>query len=357
MSKVVHVAVAVIVKDAHVLIAKRADDAHQGGLWEFPGGKVEAGESIVEALYREIQEELGLRIKDSRPLIKLEYHYPDKSVVLETRLVSSFAGKEYSFESHPDKKQYGLENQLVKWIPFRKLDDYQFPAANQAILNALNLPEQYLITPDCSAGMESVEQEEIKQFIKRFSQKVAENPLVQLRLPSHKLADSLIQNESSSQTLYQQLCRISEQKNALLLLNSSMLQDRLSEETFDLSERKWQQMALAAGIHLNSRHLYDDTFVTNYRQRFSNKKIAASCHSEKDIIQANKLGIDFIVLSPVQQTESHPEQEAMGWEAFESLVTMAEMPVYALGGMRSDDVSQAQEVGGQGIAAIRSLWQ
>ena len=94
-ANIVHVSVAVIVNNAQVLISRRAEHVHQGGLWEFPGGKIEADEAIEAALYREIQEELGLHIKSSRPLIKLLHHYPDKSVLLETRLVTEFTGRDY----------------------------------------------------------------------------------------------------------------------------------------------------------------------------------------------------------------------------------------------------------------------
>lgn len=138
MLKRIHVAVAVIRRaDGQILLAKRADQQHQGGLWEFPGGKVEAGESVTAALHRELQEELGIRVTAARPLIKVRHDYADKQVLLDVWEVSSFSGE-----------PHGAEGQPLAWVSPRQLPEYQFPAANQPIVQAARLPAQYLITPD-----------------------------------------------------------------------------------------------------------------------------------------------------------------------------------------------------------------
>src|SRR5690606_7572608 len=101
-SKLIHVAVGVIVNaDGKILIAKRPQTAHQGGLWEFPGGKVDAGETIEQALVRELREELAITVKDSRPLIQIRHHYPDKSVLLDVHKITRFEGNPIGNEGQP----------------------------------------------------------------------------------------------------------------------------------------------------------------------------------------------------------------------------------------------------------------
>jgi len=121
-----HVAVGVL-RDSSgsVLISRRHIDAHQGGLWEFPGGKVEPGEGVVEALRRELLEELGVHIADARPLLDVQHDYPDKAVRLDVWLVHEFSG---------DPR--GREGQAVLWVSPAELARYEFPAANAAIVAA-----------------------------------------------------------------------------------------------------------------------------------------------------------------------------------------------------------------------------
>ena len=124
---VVHVAVGVIVDDAcNVLITRRAQDSHQGGLWEFPGGKVEEGESLHAALARELSEELGIAIGTTRPLLEVRHDYGDKAVLLDVHLVNGFTGT-----------PRGLEQQPLEWVPAALLDQFSFPAANVPIVAAV----------------------------------------------------------------------------------------------------------------------------------------------------------------------------------------------------------------------------
>ena len=123
----VHVAVGVILDDlGRVLISRRAENAHQGGLWEFPGGKVESGESLPVALARELREELDIEIGASEPLLQIHHDYGDKAVLLDVHVVRSFTGQ-----------PRGLENQPLAWVDPDRLCDYPFPAANVPIIEAL----------------------------------------------------------------------------------------------------------------------------------------------------------------------------------------------------------------------------
>lgn len=124
--EIVHVAVGVIKKNNAIFICKRADEQHQGGLWEFPGGKVEAGESVFAALKRELIEEVGLTIHSSSQLMVIEHDYGDKCVKLDVHVVSNFSG-----EAH------GAEGQPSEWVAISELGDYDFPEANTDIIEKI----------------------------------------------------------------------------------------------------------------------------------------------------------------------------------------------------------------------------
>ncbi|MCL2917730.1 8-oxo-dGTP diphosphatase MutT [Shewanella litorisediminis] len=124
MTKRVHVAVGIIKKGASILLAKRHGHLHQGGKWEFPGGKVEAGETTSDALKRELREEVGLTIHSSLPYMEISHDYPDKQVLLDIHLVEDFSGD-----------AVGAEGQQIEWVTLQEIGQYQFPDANQPILD------------------------------------------------------------------------------------------------------------------------------------------------------------------------------------------------------------------------------
>ncbi|HAN26377.1 MAG TPA: 8-oxo-dGTP diphosphatase MutT [Haliea salexigens] len=123
----VHVAVGVLLDEqGNILISRRASAAHQGGLWEFPGGKVEPGESVERALARELREELGIGFAASQPLLLVPFNYGDKAVLLDVHLVTELAGE-----------ARGLEGQPLRWVSADELSRYEFPAANTPIVSAV----------------------------------------------------------------------------------------------------------------------------------------------------------------------------------------------------------------------------
>jgi 8-oxo-dGTP diphosphatase len=310
--KRVHVAAAVVSDDrGRVLIAQRPAHAHQGGLWEFPGGKLEQGESARQALQRELREELGINVGSARPLIQVRHDYPDKSVLLDVWLVEHFTGI-----------PAGREGQPLAWVALNGLAGYSFPAANIPIINALHLPDRYLITPDPGR--------DFSVFLAGLERSIEHGiSLVQLR--AKQLAE---EDYRQLAITVAGLCRSA---NVRLLLNCA---PHLVPELG------------AQGVHLTGRRLRE----LEKRPLDPGYLVAASCHSREDVNRAGRLGLDFIVVSPVRETASHPGSPAIGFGGLQSLCEAAVMPVYALGGMQEADIGTAWQCGAQGIASIRGLW-
>ena len=129
-------------RQGEVLITRRARHVHQGGLWEFPGGKLEHGETAQQALARELHEELGIQVLNSEPLIRIYHDYADKNILLDVWRV-----RKYSGEAH------GREGQPLQWVEPDRLSRFSFPEANLPIINAVGLPEQYLVTGEFNDGI------------------------------------------------------------------------------------------------------------------------------------------------------------------------------------------------------------
>ncbi len=305
-----HVAVGVIQQEGRVLITRRADDLHQGGKWEFPGGKVEAGESVQEALARELDEELGIIPQVIAPLIRIPWEYHDRHVLLDVWRVSQFTGTPHPREMQP-----------MSWVAADELEGLNFPDANRPIIRALNLPGQLLITPEPTHH---------KQFLSEL-EAVLRRGVIKLLLFRAKSLDP---------QKYQQMARA------------------ISE----LAASYNVQLMLRGGHHLEpvghdvGYHLASAQLMSMSERPPRPGLLSASCHNLKEIQQANRLGVDFILLSPVQHTLSHPGARPLGWDRFQLLTEQACMPVYALGGLLSEDLTTAQAQGAQGIAAIRGLW-
>ena len=122
----IHVAVGLVLDNDRVFVAQRDQNAHQGGLWEFPGGKVDAGETVEAALSRELNEELGIFVDYAEPVMQIKHDYTDKIVLLDVWQIARYRGE-----------PSGCEGQPVKWLAINQLLPEQFPAANQAIVDWL----------------------------------------------------------------------------------------------------------------------------------------------------------------------------------------------------------------------------
>lgn len=312
MTPQLHVAVSVIVNpQGQVLIARRSPRVHLGGLWEFPGGKLEPGETVQQALAREMAEEIGVQVLACRPLIQLRHAYPERQVLLDVWRVNAFTGT-----------PHGRENQPVVWVKPDDLTQYTFPEGNLPIITALRLPDRYAILDIATDDTESGAMAQLK----RIAQGGA--TLAQLR------AKAL--DEVAYRRLAQTLLRRAESLGLQLLLNAA------------------PPLALelgAAGIHLSSARL----MALTQRPLLSSLWVGASCHTAEELIQAQRIAADFAVLSPVQATASHPDTPPLGWPRFAAWVEQASLPVYALGGVALTDLARAQQHGSQGIAGIRAF--
>lgn len=310
--KRVHVAAAVI-RDTSgkILIARRADTQHQGGLWEFPGGKVEDGEAVQAALARELEEELGIVVSAARPLIKVQHDYPDKQVLLDVWEVSAFSGE-----------PHGVEGQPLAWVSARDLGDYAFPAANQPIVAAARLPSEYLITP---------EDLETPTLLRGIQKAIAGGiKLIQLRAPNGydpKYRDLAVDAAG--------LCA----GKAQLMLKGPF---------------EWLGDFPSAGWHITAAQLRK--YASAGRPLPASRWLAASCHNAEELSLAEQMGVDFVTLSPVQPTQTHPDALPLGWEQATQLIAGFSKPVFLLGGVGPAQRQQAWDAGAQGVAGIRAFW-
>ncbi len=304
--------VAGVIRDARgrILLTRRTEGRDLAGLWEFPGGKHEPGESPEAALARELHEELGIEAEPGAPLITVPQQYPDKRLRLDVREIKAWRGT-----------PRGHEGQALAWVPPDKLASYAMPPADRPVVAALLQPDRYLITPepgdDADAWLAALAQA-LRDGVRR----------VQLRAPGCAPARwrRLVEHAVT-------LCR---QADAQVLLNGDVA---LATE-------------LGIGVHLRATQLREFA----QRPLTAGCSVAASCHDADELRHAERLGCDFAVLGPVAPTASHVDAAPLGWSGFAGLREQVSLPIYALGGMGPAEIATARAHGAQGIAAIRGLW-
>jgi 8-oxo-dGTP diphosphatase len=303
-----HVVVGILTNNKdEVLITQRRSGTHLAGMWEFPGGKLEPGEVPVDALSRELYEELGVEVTQAEPFIRVHYHYPERDVLLDVWKVTQYVGE-----------AYGREQQPLQWVLPEQLNGYDLPPADIPILKALLLPNYYVILDADNLSSEQLHWQLKSNAANQYSLFLLRAKSLDSKFYSH-LAGDLIQ--------------LSAQLNVKLLLNSSV------EQVTDLS---------AAGLHLSVQ----TASVLNKRPLTPDFLLGVSCHSAAELQIAQSLDADFALLSPVQHTQSHLFATPLGWDLFATLIDSVNLPVYGLGGLSSADLVKAKNNGAQGVAGI-----
>ena len=294
-----------------MLIAERPAGKPLAGYWEFPGGKLEPGESAHHALARELHEELGIEVLDARPLIKLNHSYPERHVELDVWRVLQYEGKVTARES-----------QSLDWVNPGALPACNLLPADVPITNALRLPPRMLVTPS------PIDDE--SEFYLRLKRLMASGvELVQFRAP--ELATDSYTRVARS------VIRECHARGVRVLLNTD--------------PHAAAQLG-ADGVHLTSRRLLE----LKRREVPQAFLVGASCHDAAQLSHAQSCGLDYGVLGPVLATASHPEAQPLGWNGFARLIANCELPIFAIGGLQAGDLQRVRDQGGYGVAAIRGFW-
>ena len=309
---IVPVAAAVIVaRDGRVLLAQRPTGKAYAGYWEFPGGKIEPGESPGEALSRELREELGIAVNRAAPWIVQRYRYPHAHVELHFFRVLDWEGE-----------PVGHDGQAFAWQAPQHLDVSPMLPANTFVLRSLSLPLVYGITNADDVGEAA--------FLERAETAIASGlRLIQLREKTWPLARQRAFAES--------LLALASPRGVKVLLNGE------ARDALD-----WG----CAGVHLTARALG----LLTARPVPDAMLCAASCHTRAEIERAAALNLDFVVLGPVRPTPTHPGARPLGWKGFAELAANAPLPVFALGGLARDELDVAIAHGAHGVALRRGAW-
>lgn len=312
------VAVGVMINaKGEVLLAQRPKDKSWSGWWEFPGGKIEAGETAKEALIRELKEELDVTITDATPWVSFDYDYPKTKVRLAFFLITAWEGE-----------PKGLERQRFAWTkPEKAAELGELLPASQPPIKWLSLSPLYAITPDFD---EQLSAENLSSYLEQALSKGIR--LFQFRQTNWPKGPACKELKAIFESLLEQ-CH---QHGAKLLVNS-------------VHPKAWWQ--LADGVQLRT----SDAIQLEQRPIPKNKLLGVSTHHLADILYAHILEADFIVLGHIKNTPSHPEQAPLGWDAFEEMAKEAARPVYAIGGMTPDDLSIARQHHAHGVAGISAF--
>jgi 8-oxo-dGTP diphosphatase len=294
---IVDVAIAILIHRGKILVGWREEQQHQGGKHEFPGGKVEQGETPEEACRREIYEEVGIGLKDWHQFDYIHHEYDDIIVNL------------HLFHSYVSDELLNLIHQPWAWYTRDQLLHLNFPKANKNIIKRLYWP--HLI----------------------------------------KISNTLSTVESSDALLYwrieefepqyiEQLTALDEGQRSSLIINVDI----------------WRQLSPELQKQIKTVHLKQSQLMNLHKGdlRVGVRYIAA-CHDAVSLKQAQQIGCDAIFISPVKPTMTHPEAVALGWERFSDLAQNSQIPVFALGGVHPDDLATAQQHGAYGLAGIRNF--
>ncbi len=296
--------------DGRVLITQRPAGKVYAGYWEFPGGKIEAGETAFEAIVRELREELTVEVEVAHPWLRRRFTYPHATVDLRFLRIPQWRGE-----------VRGNEGQAFSWERVDAPAVEPMLPANGPILVALRLPFEYVLTQAAEIGV-AAQLRALDVALMRGLR------LVQVREPG-MAADALA---SFARAVVVRAHRA----GARVLVNGDMA---------------LAQAVGADGVHLRASQL------AMLSERPALPLVGASCHDVVELEKAGSLGCDFAVLGPVAATLTHPGATPLGWPAFAALASTSTIPVYALGGLSRSDLEAARSHGAQGVAFQRAAWQ
>lgn len=295
--------------DGEILVCERPDGKRLAGYLEFPGGKIEAGESPLAALTRELSEEIGITVIRAEPLIRFEHGYSDYRVRLRVFRVAEWVGE-------PE----GLEAQGLVWVAPVRLDAIPLLPANKPVVAALSLPSRILVTPPFADAPAA--------FLERLERALAA-----------QVVDAVILRSGSGTVPHELAVRVSElgaRFDVPVLLNAMGNKD---------APRGF------AGLHLPASLLRSLT-----RRPDVGGWLGASVHNTAEAMHARHLGLDYVLIGNVRGTSSHPDRSPLGWTGFERIAAAAGVPAYAIGGVGPSDLEEVRQRWGQGVAAIRAFW-
>ena len=309
--------------DGRVLVSRRPPGKTMASAWEFPGGKLVRGESRVDGLARELEEELGIKSDSARPFIRYQYSYADFTVDLDFWRVTHWRGEPES-----------LEGQSLAWRRPAELFGIGLLPADIVAVRALKLPASIAVTPPVASKALSDAIDSLGRW---------PSGLICLRQPGWNISALREFMVGAAQQIVVSGSR--------LLLHGDP--EKISQLIGDSSRVFGSQLASTiTGLHVPAHYL------ARLRERPVPRPLlfGSSCHNARELAVALALDADYAFLGPVKPTASHPGEPGMGWEKFAALVQELPLPVYAIGGLGPADLETAWAAGAQGIAAIRGLW-
>jgi|ETNmetMinimDraft_8_1059916.scaffolds.fasta_scaffold04641_4 8-oxo-dGTP diphosphatase len=289
------------------LISKRRSGKFKSDYWEIPGGKIDPNETPKEAIKRELKEELGINVKRLRFVRSFTHKYPDRIVDLSYFIIGNYEGE-----------PFGAEGQNIEWVDNKDLVKYKLLPSVREIISSLSLPSKYWITPS--------EGHYTKDWMMQFEQKLAQGvSLIQLRAKI-----------SLDEVFIRKIFMKCQESKTKLLLNTT-------NKTYKEPYSDGWHMTTAEMLSFQSRPCPYE------------KIIGASTHNLYEAVRASELNLDFIVISPIKPTQTHPKTKPLGWDVAREVVDNITTPVYLLGGMSDLDLDKALTLGAQGIAGVSSF--
>lgn len=294
-------------KNQEILIAERRKGQFMAKFWELPGGKIEANESPQQALTRELKEELDIQVQQLSLHQTMVHKYEDRTVELSIYNINQY-----------QNTAAGIEGQTIAWAKINDLNAYKLLPTMKAFIASIKLPNKYWITPSKNHNS--------NEWLAKFEQKLTQNiSLIQLRSKNPLDSDFITELYNKCQ-----------QYDTKFLLNTT-------DKTFNESYCDGYHITTAEMLKLDKRPCIND------------KLLGVSTHNLKEALQAQAIGADFIVVSPVQATQTHPDTIPIGWESAKEVVDKLNIPVYFLGGMGEKDLAKTLKLGAQGIAGVSAF--